>query len=98
MANGHGGARAKAGRKAGVPNKRSRSVQEMLDAKGCNPIEAMADVLLEAIEDKDTSTITHVASILAPYHSPKLTSSKIEGEITGLTYEEKLKLLAANKD
>ena len=97
MANGHGGARAKAGRKPGVPNTRSRSVQEMLDAKGCNPIEALADVLMEAIENKDTNLTVMVADKLAPYSAPKLSASKIEGEITGLTYEEKLRLLAENK-
>ena len=30
---------------------------------------------------------------LAAYHSPKLSASKIEGELVGLTYEQKLALL-----
>ncbi len=40
----NGGKREGAGRKAGVPNKNTRDVQEMLDRLGVNPFEGMARI------------------------------------------------------
>lgn len=81
------------GRKKGTPNKRGAPITQMLNEKGANPIEALSDVLIKAIAEGDTPLIVLVADKLAPYHSPKLSASKIEGEIIGLTYEQKLALL-----
>jgi hypothetical protein len=88
-----GGRREGAGRKKGTLNKKSQSIKDMIDAKGCNPVEAMANCLQEAIKAKDTSQIIYIADKLAPYYAPKLASSKVVAEVTGLTYEEKLALL-----
>jgi len=90
---GRGGARKGAGRKKGGTNKSTQNVRDMLAAKGVDPVEAMADCLLDALEEGNRPEIMMIAEKLAPYHSPKLTASKIEAEVVGLTYEDKLTLL-----
>lgn len=70
-----------AGRKKGIPNKRTQSVQKMLDDMGCNPIKAMAELLLKAQKEGDTTLEAQMAKELAPYHSPKLAATKIEGGV-----------------
>lgn len=76
------------GRKKGTPNKRTQSVQQLLDEKGVNPIEAMADVLIDAIQTGDQDKIVFIADKLAPYYSPKLAATKldVEGEL-GVNHE-----------
>ena len=69
------------GRVKGTPNKLNKSAQQLLDSMGCNPIEAMAKALQAAIEADDTQLIVHIADKLAPYHSPKLAATKIEGGV-----------------
>lgn len=88
-----GGKREGSGRPKGAKNKRTSSVTTMLNEKGANPIEVLSDLLLEAVNDEDKEKMAYLAIQLAPYHSPKLAASKIEAELTGLTYEEKLALL-----
>ena len=77
------------GRKKGTPNKRNSSVTQYLNEKGADPIEALSNLLLEALEKKDTPQISYLAIQLAPYHSPKLASSKIEANLA-VSHEEAL--------
>lgn len=46
-----GGRRAGAGRKKGTPNKRSQEVAEKIKAMGCDPIEGMARIALQAEQE-----------------------------------------------
>ena len=81
------------GRQKGVQNKRQSPVTEMLNAKGANPIEVLSDAMLKYVKEQDIDKAVAVADKLAPYHSPRLAASKIEGELVGMTYEQKLALL-----
>lgn len=81
------------GRQKGTPNKRTASVTEYLKEKGADPIAVLSDLLLGAVEEKDKPQMAYLAIQLAPYSAPKLAASKIEGELVGLTYEEKLAIL-----
>lgn len=88
-----------AGRKKGIPNKRTQTVQKMLDDMGCNPIEAMARILLDEMqkgEGMDRQLVVTIADKLAPYHSPKLSSSKIDAVVAELTHEDRLKHLGSD--
>ena len=85
------------GRQKGTPNKRTETIRQLFDKKGCNPIESMIDALQEAESRDDTAQALYIADKLAPYYAPKLSSMKVDGEVTALTYEEKLKLLKKAK-
>ncbi|MGE3992933.1 hypothetical protein [Pseudorhodoplanes sp.] len=57
------------GRKAGTPNKRTKSIEEKLEAMGCDPIEAMARL---AMDENESSTLRFAAlKELAQYVAPK---------------------------
>ena len=84
------GDKKRGGRVKGTPNKLNKSAQQLLDSMGCNPIEAMAKALQAAIEADDTQLIVHIADKLAPYHSPKLSASKIDATVAEKTHEELL--------
>ena len=81
------------GRKAGTLNKRTATITDMLNKKGANPIEVLSDAMLKYVKEHDIDKAVAVADKLAPYHSPRLAASKIEGELVGMTYEQKLALL-----
>ena len=81
------------GRAKGSLNRRTASVTEYLKEKGADPIAILSDLLLDAVKNEDTGQTAYLAIQLAPYYAPKLAASKIEGELVGLTYEQKLALL-----
>ncbi len=57
------------GRKAGTPNKRTKTIEEKLEALGCDPIEAMARL---AMDQGEPATLRFVAlKELAQYVAPK---------------------------
>ncbi|MGE3992929.1 hypothetical protein [Pseudorhodoplanes sp.] len=57
------------GRKAGTPNKRTKTIEEKLEAMGCDPIEAMARL---AMDENESSTLRFAAlKELAQYVAPK---------------------------
>ncbi len=57
------------GRKAGTPNKRTKSIEEKLEAMGCDPIEAMARL---AMDENESSALRFAAlKELAQYVAPK---------------------------
>ena len=82
-----------AGRKKGVPNKRTQAIKAMLDEMDCDPIEGMAKIALKARKDGDTSLEAQMLKELAPYHSPKLSASKVEATVESKSFEERLKEL-----
>lgn len=81
------------GRKKGTPNKRNATVTAYLNERGADPIKVLADLMVEAVSNNDNEKAGHYASLLAPYHSPKLAASKIEANVGVMTYEDKLALL-----
>ncbi len=57
------------GRKAGTPNKRTRTIEAKLAALGCDPIEAMARL---AMDENESSALRFAAlKELAQYVAPK---------------------------
>lgn len=59
------------GRKAGTPNTRTQNVTEKLEAMGCDPIEAMARMAMEAEAEDDKTLAKSLYAELAPYYTPK---------------------------
>ncbi len=55
------------GRKAGTPNKRTRSIEEKLEALGCDPIEAMARLAMDESEPEALC----FAALKEPHAAPR---------------------------
>lgn len=88
-----------AGRKKGVPNKKTSAVKEMLNEMGCDPIEGMARIALEAKKRGDTELEAKMYKELAPYHSSRLSATTIDASVTTeKTHEERLKELEKDDD
>jgi hypothetical protein len=62
---------ANAGRKKGTPNKTTQTIQEKLDALGCDPLEGMAQIALEAKATGDMVLAGRMYAELAQYVAPK---------------------------
>jgi hypothetical protein len=78
------------GRTKGTPNKKTRDVIEKLEALGCDPIEGMARLALQAEEDGDKSLAARMYSELAVYVAPKRKAIEqtVVNELEGTTREE----------
>ncbi len=73
MADGMGGRREGAGRKPGIPNKRSRELADRLAAAGKDPLELLASIVAgEGTPSPDLGLRAQAATALAPYLHPKL--------------------------
>lgn len=59
------------GRKKGTPNKKTASIQEKLDAMGCDPLEGMALIAQGAMEANDFTLAGSMYKELAQYVAPK---------------------------
>ena len=57
------------GRKAGMPNRKTREVGDLLEALGCNPIEGMAKIAMD--EENPPELRGRMFAELAPYMYPK---------------------------
>ncbi len=57
------------GRKVGTPNKRTKTIEEKLEAMGCDPIEAMARLAMD--ENEPTALRFAALKELAQYVAPK---------------------------
>ena len=83
-----GGKRSGAGRKAGVPNKRTQEVQDAVEESGITPLEYMLSVMRSEAPDTDDPVVLmrHVearmdaAKAAAPYVHAKLASIEHTGE------------------
>jgi hypothetical protein len=85
-----GGKRSGAGRKKGVPNKRTAEVQAAVEASGVTPLEYMLSIMRD--EAKDERDRLHAAISAAPYVHAKLSSIDLKAKIS--THEGALDELA----
>lgn len=80
MANGRGGARPNAGRKAGAPNKKTQEMQEMVAATGITPLQYLLSVMRDtANEPKERLA---AATAAAPYVHAKLSQVDMNANVT----------------
>lgn len=93
-----GGARPGAGRKAGVPNKRTQEVQSAVEASGITPLEFMLDVMRSEAPDTEdpmvrmshTAMRMDAAKAAAPYVHAKLASIEHSGGVVVRSLAETL--------
>lgn len=76
-----GGKREGAGRKAGVPNKRTQEIMDKAEASGLTPLEFMLDVLRDDTEEMEKRM--WAAEKAAPYVHAKLASVEHKGDDGG---------------
>ena len=81
------GTKGNSGRKKGVPNKRTQSVIDQLEALDCDPIEGIATIAKFSMEAKDYITALNAFKDLAQYVAPKRKSIEMN---THVTFEERL--------
>jgi hypothetical protein len=85
-----GGKRQGAGRKKGVPNKRTAALQEKVEASGLTPLEYLLDRMRDV--DADPRDRMTAAISAAPYVHAKLSSIDLKADIS--THEASLDDLA----
>ena len=73
---GKGGKTPGAGRKPGVPNKRTQELQAKVAAEGITPLDYFLGILRD--EDQEQVARVHAAIAAAPYVHAKLASSTVE--------------------
>lgn len=90
-----GGKREGAGRKPGVPNKRTAEQAEAVEASGLTPLEFMLQILRDTEAPKDARM--WAAEKAAPYVHAKLASVEHKGglELTTQTKEQRDAAVAA---
>lgn len=96
---GRGGKRAGAGRKKGVPNKRTAQVQAAVEATGITPLEFMLQIMRNEpiyedpkLQFEATAMRFEAAKAAAPYVHAKLSSIDLKADIS--THEAALEDLA----
>ncbi len=78
---GAGGFREGAGRPKGSLNEKSKAVQEKLEALGCDPIEALANISMDV---NNTPELRFQANKeLAQYVAPKRKAVELDGTLDG---------------
>ena len=80
------------GRSKGTPNKATLEVQERLEELGCDPIEGMARIGMEAEQRGEFQLAGQMYKELAQYVAPKRRATEISTNVT-TTHEEWLELL-----
>lgn len=90
-----GGKREGAGRKPGVPNKRTAAQAEAIEASGLTPLDFMLGILRD--ENQLASNRMWAAEKAAPYVHAKLASVEFKGdlEVTTQTKEQRDAAVAA---
>jgi hypothetical protein len=73
----NGGKREGAGRKKGVPNKKTVEIQEKVAETGLTPLEVMLDIMRNTGDDRMRLTAAQAA---APYVHAKLSSVEMTGK------------------
>jgi hypothetical protein len=86
MANGHGGARAGAGKPKGASTRRAEQSMAMAEAKGVDPVEMLLDLTKWAFEQftanqtrENADMVRDYAKEAAPYVRPKLSAVEASG-------------------
>lgn len=77
----HGGARPGAGRRAGVPNKRTAELQAEVEASGITPLDFMLKIMRD--ENADEAKRIDCAKAAAPYVHAKLSSVDATVDLEG---------------
>ena len=78
---GRGGKREGAGRKAGVPNKRTAAIQQAVEQSGMTPLEYLLSVMRDVGEEPRARLAA--AQAAAPYVHAKLSSVEMSGKDGG---------------
>jgi len=71
------------GRKAGTPNTKTKSIIERLKELKCDPIEGMAIIAKQAMDEGEMQLAGNMYKELAQYVAPKRKSVEITGEDGG---------------
>lgn len=74
-----GGKRAGAGRKKGVPNKRTAEIQAKVEASGLTPLDYMLEIMRDEAGDKRDRLNAAVSA--APYVHARLAAVELSGKI-----------------
>ena len=73
------------GRKKGTPNKRTakaaKTIQETIDRIGCDPLEAMLEIAIQAKNEGDLSLSLSAYKELAQYVAPKRKAVEVSGDV-----------------
>lgn len=88
-----GGRRPGAGRKPGVPNKRTAEVQQAVEASGITPLEYMLEVMRNP--SNEPAMRLDAAKSAAGYVHAKLSSVDVKAEVTTRTLDQELAELNA---
>jgi len=83
------------GRQKGTPNRHTRTVQEKLEAVGCDPIEGMARLAMD--EQTDLAIRARLYAELAQYVAPKRKALDVTVEDQRPPYAELLDLMRSGK-
>lgn len=75
-----GGKREGAGRKAGIPNKRTAAVQKAVEESGLTPLQYLLSVMRDELNELKERKDAAIAA--APYVHPKLSSIEFQGEMS----------------
>lgn len=80
------------GREKGTLNRRTHDVMEKLEQLGCDPIEGMARIALQAEAGGDMSLAAMMYKELAPYVAPKRKAVEVSqtSDLDGYDYEAAL--------
>lgn len=102
-----GGKRPGAGRKKGVPNKRTAEVQAAVEATGITPLDFMLGIMRSTLPETSDPKIAldalamrfEAAKAAAPYVHAKLSSVEMNATVTAKSLDQELsELNAANPD
>jgi hypothetical protein len=74
-----GGARPGAGRKKGLPNKRTQEAQKLAEATGITPLEYLLSIMRDPVQEPRERLAAAVAA--APYVHAKLSAMSVSGDI-----------------
>lgn len=83
-----GGKREGAGRKKGVPNKKTQEQVDAIKATGLTPLEYFASIYQD--EEQTESTRLDAAKAAAPYIHPKLSSTEVNAKLGIYDHESAL--------
>jgi hypothetical protein len=101
-----GGKRPGAGRKAGVPNKKTAALQEAVAASGVTPLDFMLNIMRSEPPPEASAEVRlsvqamqfEAAKAAAPYVHAKLSSIEMEASVTTKTLAQELAELNAQPD
>ena len=88
-----GGAREGAGRKKGKPNKKTQEVLDKLAELNCDPIEGMARIAKQAIDEGELQLAGNMYKELAQYVAPKRKAIEHTGKDGGDLIPDSIKII-----